>query len=120
MKNLDKITNNEDTKELQDKLKRIAYSESEMDLGTNPQDKEQALVRRLSRQDFDYTSKIETLVKKKLNDPIWIKNTKKIIEENENKEPSGIKFNDELYKSGRDILKSYAKENYDDDDKKTA
>src|ERR1035437_5521427 len=105
-----KLDTTGEEKELQDNLKRMAYSESEMNLGTNPSSKEQADVYHLNDNDFDYISKVETLAKNKLNDPTWIKEAKEKI----NKKPSSIKSDDELFKSGRGILQSHTEKNYGD------
>ena len=97
-----------DDKELQEKIKQIAYADSERELGTNPANNEQARVAKLSRKDFGYILTVEALAQKKLNDPAWIDDVKKRI----NKGLSDIKFNDELYHSGRGILESHARESY--------
>ena len=98
---------NTNDNEILNKLKRRAYIEAEVDLGTNAQAK--AEVSKLGPNDFNYIYRVEELVKQKLNNPGWVKNTKEQIEGGAGK-PSGIKANDELYHSGRGILESYAKE----------
>jgi len=102
-----------DDKELQNKIKLMAYADSERELGTNPANNEQASVGKLSRKDFDYISRVEALAQEKLNNPVWINNVKKRIDE----KLSDIKFNDELYHSGKGILESHAKENYGENKK---
>lgn len=105
--NLPKTTEDEE-KKLQEIIKQAAYSESEIELGTDLSN-EQAAVSRLNSNDSDYISKVEALVKEKLNNPEWVKISRDKI----NRKKSDIPSQDELYKSGRGILGSHLKENND-------
>lgn len=96
---------NKDEKILKE-LKKIAYSTAEIELGTNVQD--EAEVNKLGPNDFDYISRVEKLVKSKLENPQWVEDTKKKIMNKTIKFP-GIKTDDELFKSGHGFLESYAK-----------
>ncbi len=101
------------------KILKIAQFESELDMGVNPSDFEQAHVRFLSEKDFEYIRKVCELVEKRLRDSNWLAKTLNKIE-NMYKVKSntigGIKFDDELFKVGRGILESYHKE-IDNNDK---
>jgi hypothetical protein len=101
-----------DVEELQRKLRQMAYAEAEIDLGVNPSDEEQAEIYKLGKKDFGYVAKADALAREKLNNPDWVKRATEKINKEINRESSGIKFNDELYHSGRGILESYNKEKY--------
>jgi len=92
-------------------LERIinrAYYESEMELGVNPKRFEQAHTANLSEKDFDYIRKVSSLAEKRLQDPEWLSDR---LEKFENEEERitipvpGIRYNDELFKGGRGILR---------------
>ncbi|HBX51568.1 MAG: hypothetical protein A2275_07480 [Bacteroidetes bacterium RIFOXYA12_FULL_35_11] len=110
--NLDEIKGNELYLK---KIIRVAQYESELELGVNPSDFEQANTGYLTEHDFEYIHKICALVEEKLKDFIWLKNT---INEIENKSGGrttysrGIRFDDELFKVGRGILESFLIEKY--------
>lgn len=95
------------------KIIRIAQYEAEMDMGVNPLDNEQAETAYLSERDFEYIKHITTLVETRLKDEVWLKNTLLEIENLTNiRPPSGIRFDDELFKVGRGILESFLQEKY--------
>ena len=95
------------------KVVRIAQYESEVDLGVNPLNFEQANVGNLSEQDFEYIRRVCTLAEKRLQDSNWLART---LDDIENKHVVkrnskwGIRFDDELFKAGRGILETYLKE----------
>ena len=88
---------------------KIAQFESEIDMGVNPINNEQANVALLNKSDFNYIDDVTKLVKEKLNDNIWIEKTIQIIK-NQYKTLGGVKFDDELFKTGRGILENYLKD----------
>ncbi len=101
------------------KLLNIAQFESELDLGVNPKNFDQADVSKLSERDAEYISKVCLLAAKRMNNATWITNTLKAIErkfETHAQTQNGIRFDDELFKVGRGILEHYLegleKENY--------
>ena len=95
------------------KVLHIAQFESEIDMGVNPRNNDQADVSQLTETDSEYIGKVCRLVEKRLNDPQWLIN---VIHEIDNKFKAkkgtarGIRFNDELYKGGRGILEEHLKE----------
>lgn len=96
---------------------RIAQYESEIELGVNPSDFEQADTGNLTERDFEYIRRIGFLVEEKLKDSDWLAKTINDIERKlvENYNPiSGIRFNDELFKVGRGILQNFLKEKYNE------
>ena len=96
---------------------RIAQYESEIELGVNPSDFEQANTGNLTEEDFEYIRKIGVLVEKRLKDSDWLTKTINDIERKlvESYNPiSGIRFNDELFKVGRGILENFLKEKYNE------
>ncbi len=112
LKTMEELKNNED---LFKQILKIAQFESELDMGVNPSDFEQANVGYLTEKDFEYIKKVCVLVEKRLRDPNWLE---EIIDKIENKYVEktntitigGIRFDDELFKGGRGILESYIKE----------
>lgn len=56
--------------ELLHKIVRVAQFESELDLGVNPSNKEQAHVNYLTEKDFEYIRRVSVLVEKRLLDSI--------------------------------------------------
>mgnify|MGYP000858755924 CR=1 FL=1 len=115
---MNKLNNTNDInadKLLLKKIIRIAQFESEIELGVNPSDFEQANTGNLTEQDFEYIRKICGLVEKKLSDSTWLKNKINEIENKETKKiiySRGIRFDDELFKVGRGILESFIIEKY--------
>jgi len=95
------------------KIIKIAQFESELDLGVNPKNFDQAKAANLTENDFEYISKVCLLVEKRLRDPAWIRKTVDDIE-NLFKVKSGsirgIRFDDELFKAGRGILETYLRD----------
>jgi hypothetical protein len=89
-------------------VKRIAYSESEIDLGVNPICNAQAKTSYLSERDFDYIAKVSRLVESRMSDNRWLNKTILLLKNNSHS-CKGIRFDDELYKPGRGILKSFLK-----------
>jgi len=92
------------------KILKIAQFESELDMGVNPQNLEQANVKYLTENDFEYIRKVSALVEKRLRDSNWLEKTLHVIEDKFfAKKPTigGLKFDDELFKVGRGILESY-------------
>lgn len=89
-------------------VKRIAYSESEIDLGVNPLCNAQAKTSYLSEKDFDYIERVTRLVENRMSDNSWITKTINLLNSN-SQVAKGIRFDDELYKPGRGILKSFLK-----------
>lgn len=109
-KRYEEIKNNE---VLCRKLIRIAQFESEIDLGVNPSDFEQAHVGNLTEQDFEYIRKVCVLVEKRFQDSHWLAKTIETIEKKTEISPiirRGVRFDDELFKAGRGILESFLKE----------
>lgn len=95
---------------LYNKVLKIAQFQSELDLGVNPKNFDQADVSNLSEKDADYIDKVSALVESRLNDTTWISSTLKAIEEQfrVHKEiHRGIRFDDELFKVGRGILENH-------------
>ncbi|PLX15131.1 MAG: hypothetical protein C0599_17310 [Salinivirgaceae bacterium] len=92
------------------KVLRIAQFESEVDMGVNPKNSDQADVSALTEADFGYIGKVCFLVEKRLNNPKWVIKT---VDEVENKFKSksnlsrGIRYNDELFKANRGILEDH-------------
>lgn len=104
-----------DNELLSKKIIKIAHFESEIELGVNPSDLEQANTAYLSEQDFEYIRKICVLVEKKLTDSTWLTKTIYDIESNlvvRRSSIRGIRFDDELFKVGRGILESFLIEKY--------
>lgn len=93
---------------------RIAQHESELELGVNPSDIEQAQTSYLTEADFEYISRICVIVERKLKDQEWLTKTIAELEGTAiRKIPiRGIRFDDELFKAGRGILESFILENY--------
>ncbi len=90
-------------------VKRIAYFESEIDLGVNPICNAQAKTSILNEADFDYIGRVSRMVESRLSDSVWLNKTISYL--NKNRNPfKGIRFDDELFKPGRGILKSYLEE----------
>ena len=105
------LKNNE---KLSKKLIQIAQHESELDLGVNPRDFEQANTSYLTKHDFEYIKKVCSLVETRLQDSNWITKTLVDIESKtiiRKTSVRGIRFDDELYKAGRGILESVLKDN---------
>lgn len=95
------------------KVLNIAQFESELDMGVNPRNLEQANVRFLTKNDFEYIKKVSALVEKRLRDSNWLEKTLHIIENKYVARKStigGIRFDDELFKVGRGILETYLKD----------
>lgn len=113
-KNQDKIESILENEVLSKKIIRIAQYESEIELGVNPSDFEQANTGYLTENDFEYIRKICDLVEKKLNEPNWLTTTINEIERKlvVKKRSTGIRFDDELFKVGRGILESFLIEKY--------
>ena len=102
-----------DNKALFKKVLKIAQFESELDMGVNPKSLEQAHVRYLTEDDFDYIRKVSALVEKRLLDADWLEKTlDRIATKYLVRKPivGGVKFDDELFKVGRGILESYLKD----------
>ena len=92
------------------KVLRIAQFESEVDMGVNPKNQDQADVSALTESDFGYIGKVCILVEKRLNNTTWMVNTIYEIENKFKAKPDhtrGIRFNDELFKANRGILESH-------------
>lgn len=88
----------------------IAQSESEIELGVNPKSLDQADVTLLSEEDSEYINNVYKLVAKRLNDNRWLIKTIKIIETKFLASPDsikGVKFDNELFKGGNNILDEY-------------
>ena len=94
-------------------LKKVigyAYYESELARGVNPKRQEQAHIGNFSESDFDYIHKVSRLVEKRLQSIQWIERT---LDKIENQEAEfeipvhGVRFDDELFKGGRDILRNH-------------
>jgi hypothetical protein len=102
------------------KIIRIAQYESELEMGVNPSDFEQASTNTLSEKDFEYIRKVCVLVEKRVNDSEWlttiIQNIEKKLEYRKSS-IRGIRFDDELFKVGRGILESFLKEKYNFENK---
>ncbi|MFW5851044.1 MAG: hypothetical protein ACOCWB_02355 [Bacteroidota bacterium] len=99
------------------KVIRIAQYESELDLGVNPLNFEQANVGNLTEKDFGYIRKVCDLVEKRFQNPHWLTKTLDAIEKKYEEKRyirRGIRFDDELFKTGRGILESFLKEKYDE------
>ncbi len=97
------------------KIIRIAQYESEIELGVNPSDFEQANTCYLTERDFEYINRVEALVEKKLKNLEWINATIDKIKGNAalfNYPLRGVKFDDELFRAGRGILENYLIEKY--------
>lgn len=92
-------------KNIEKDIIRLAYFESEIELGTNPRSITQAHPKNISVENFGYIDKVIANVEKKINDSKWLSSAK-IKLEDKKYNFSGIKFNDELYKPGRGILNS--------------
>ena len=95
------------------KVLRIAQFESELDMGVNPKDFEQAKVSYLTTSDFEYIKKVCVLVKKRLKNSDWLEKTLDTIEHKFSTKSNpigGLKFDNELFKAGRGILESYLKD----------
>jgi len=95
------------------KIIRIAQRESELELGVNPLNFEQANTGYLSEKDFEYIRRVMALVGNRLSNAEWLTKTIDDIEGNKvvNTKPLlGVRFDDELFKTGRGILESYLKE----------
>jgi len=110
LKTLEKLKKNE---ALFKKVLRIAQFESELDMGVNPKDFEQAKVSYLTTSDFEYIKKVCALVEKRLRDSDWLEKTLDTIEHKfstKNNPIGGLKFDNELFKAGRGILESYLKD----------
>ncbi|ALO16606.1 hypothetical protein L21SP5_02986 [Salinivirga cyanobacteriivorans] len=104
---------------LYEKVLNIAQFESELDMGVNPRNFDQADVSKLSERDAEYISKVCLLAEQRMSNSAWITNTLKAIERkfrSHSPTQKGIRFNDELFKGGRGILEHYLeeleKENY--------
>jgi hypothetical protein len=100
-------------KALYRKVLRIAQFESEVDMGVNPKNSDQADVSALTESDFGYINKVCLLVERRMNNPKWILKTTKEIENKFGSQKNisrGIRFNDELYKGGRGILEDHLRE----------
>ena len=92
------------------KVLKIAQFESELDMGVNPNNLEQANVKYLTEHDFEYIKKVSALVEKRLRNSDWLEKTLDIIENKFYAKKTtvvGIKFDNELFKVGRGILESY-------------
>lgn len=110
-----KLSDLKTNEELLKKVIRIAEYESELDLGVNPSDFEQAKTRNLSEKDFEYIHKVTQIAEKRLKDEKWLIKTLKDIEKFEivtHKTKRGIRFDDELFKVGRGILETFLMEKY--------
>lgn len=107
-----KIVETLEEEEMSKKLKQRAYSEAEVELGTNAQAK--AEVGKLGSNDFDYISKVEKLVENKLKDPEWVNRTKDNIK---NQYVSKKNNDDKTIGTNKDILMSHA-HRIDEDNKK--
>lgn len=95
------------------KIIKIAQFESEMDLGVNPKDFDQAHVGYLTEDDFEYIDKVCMLVEKRLKDTNWLSKTLKNLEDLYDAKATtfrGIRFDDELFKAGHGILETHLKE----------
>lgn len=95
------------------KVIRIAQYESEIDLGVNPSSLNQARTSYLTEQDFEYIKRVCVLVEKRLKNSSWLLKTLDAIDSKlvVNKESTrGVKFDDELFKTGRGILESFINE----------
>jgi hypothetical protein len=100
------------------KIIRIAQFESELDLGVNPLDFEQANVGNLTENDFEYIRKVCVLVEKRFQDSNWLAKTLHNIENKtyiKRRINRGIRFDDELFKAGRGVLESFLKEKHNED-----
>lgn len=99
-------------KSLAEKIKQMAYTEAEISLGTDTTVK-LADVSKLGPNDFNYTTRVDELVKSKLNDPAWVENAKIKVTGKDYNGPSGITPSDELYHPGganKEMLAARAKE----------
>jgi hypothetical protein len=99
------------------KIIRIAQYESELDLGVNPSNFEQANVGNLTEKDFEYIRKVCVLVEKRFQNPHWLTKTVDAIEKKQEIKyysRRGVRFDDELFKTGRGILETFLKEHYDE------
>jgi hypothetical protein len=102
-----------DNEELFKKVIRIAQRESEIDMGVNPSDNEQADTGKLTKKDFEYIRKVCALVELKLQNAEWLEQTLENIDKRSGSKHSkiaGIRFDDELFKAGRGVLQSYLDE----------
>ena len=107
MKRLQELKEND---KLFKQVLKIAQAESEMAMGVNPTDRSQANVGLLNEGDFDYIEKICVIVDQRLRDCDWLEKTLDNIENKYTRTMGGIRFDDELFKSGRSILENYLKE----------
>jgi flagella basal body P-ring formation protein FlgA len=95
------------------KVLRVAQFESEVDMGVNPKNSDQADVSALTEADFGYIGKVCLLVEKRLNNSKWVIKTVDEIENKFKAKPSisrGIRYNDELFKANRGILEEHLHE----------
>lgn len=102
-----------DHKILYKKILHVAQLESEIDMGVNPRNNDQADVSQLTETDFEYISKVCLLVEKRLNDSSWLINAIHQIDnkfKNNRGVARGIRFDDELYKGGRGILEEHMRQ----------
>jgi hypothetical protein len=91
---------------------RVAQFQSEMELGVNPSNVDQADVSNISKNDIDYINKVCTLAKKRLNNKNWIKTTLQEIDnltKADHMSRKGTQNNNELFKGGRGILEEHLK-----------
>lgn len=104
----------EGIKLLSKKIIRVAQYESELELGVNPSNFDQARTGYLSEKDFEYIRRVLDLVEKRLKDTVWLTKTISDIEKksmiNYDSPVRGIRYDDELFKAGRGILETYLKE----------
>lgn len=95
------------------KVLKIAQFESEVDLGVNPKNVDQADISNLSEKDFDYINEVSTLVSQRLNNRVWLTRTLQSIEDLFKPKPAsykGTQNNNELFKGGRGILEHHLKD----------
>jgi hypothetical protein len=112
IKNLKRIEELRKNDILLKKVIKIAQFESELDMGVNPLNFEQANVGYLTKQDFGYIKKVCVLVDKRLQDSNWLIKTLDNIENKykaKHNTVGGIRFDDELFKVGRGTLETYLK-----------
>jgi len=104
---------------LYEKVLNIAQFESELDMGVNPRNFDQADVSKLTERDAEYIKKVCLLAERRMGNKDWVTCTLKAIKRkftDHRNTQNGIRFDDELFKGGRGILEHYLeeleKENY--------
>ncbi len=110
IKSLEELKKHEN---LYKKVLKMAQFESEVDMGVNPKNVDQANISNLTEEDFGYINEVNDLVTRRLNNTDWLANKLQSIEDLFKSKPAsykGTKNNNELFKGGRGILEDHLKE----------